>query len=352
VPFDTARLEVTGGPVSLIEGVATTNGGVAHFSFSDTGFLVYVDALETEIARTLVWVDREGREEPLEAEPRAYTYPRISPDSTRVALDIRDQELDIWIWDFARETLTRLTFDAGEEIHPCWTPDGRRIVFSSNRGGTYNLHWKAADGTGAAEQLAESPNRNFPHSISSDGKQLVFREIPAGGRSDLRLFSLEGERSSKVLLATEFSEYNGEVSPDGRWLAYQSNTSGQYEIYVRPFPNVNEGRWPISTGGGTRPLWGPGGRELFYLASSGRLMVVPVQTESSFTAGIAEVLFAESYFAGTSVGGGSGRTYDISPDGRRFLMIKESGADTSAPMSMTVVLNWFEELKARVPTEN
>jgi len=350
-PFDEARLEVTGGPVSLIEGVATAGiwTGAAHFSFSDTGSLVYVHGFEDEIARTLVWVDREGREEPLAAEPRAYTYPRISPDGTRVALDIRDQEQDIWIWDFAREMLTRLTFDAGRDLYPLWTPDGRRIVFSSgvSSDGAANLFWKAADGTGAAERLTDSPFHQVPQSISPDGKRLVYRETTVNNRSDLRVLSLDGERSSEALQATEYDERNGEVSPDGHWLAYQSNESGQGEIYVRTFPNVNEGRWQISTGGGTRPLWGPDGRELFYLARGGRLMVVPVQTDPSFTVGSAKRLFGEPYYSEARI---AGRTYDISPSGRRFLMIKETGEDTSVPLSMTVVLNWFEELKARVPT--
>jgi len=352
VPFDAARTEVSGGPVSLVEGVATAGmwTGAAHFSFSETGSLVYVDGFENEIARTLVWVDREGREESLAAEPRAYAYPRISPDGTRVALDIRDQEQDIWIWDFARETLTRLTFDAGRDLYPLWTPDGRRIVFGSgvSSGGAANLFWKAADGTGVAEQLTDSPIHQVPQSISPDGKQLVYRETTVKSGNDLRVLSLEGERSSEALQATAFDELNAEVSPDGRWLAYQSNESGQGEIYVRTFPNVNEGRWQISTGGGTRPLWGPVGSELFYLARGGRLMVVPVQTDPSFTAGRAEILFEEPYYVEASV---AGRAYDISPDGRRFLMIKESEEDTSVPMSMTVVLNWFEELERLVPTE-
>ena len=170
----------------------------------------------------------------------------------------------------------------------------------------------------------------------------MFREItPEGGRN-LRVFSLEGERSSKAIVATEFDEQNGEVSPGGRWLVYQSNESGQYEICVRPFPNVSDGLWQISTGGGTRPLWAPDGRELFCLDSGGHLMVVPVQTDASFGAGIAEILFENPYWADAT-----GRTYDISPDGRRFLMIKR---DTSVPMSMTVVLNWVQELKRLFPT--
>jgi serine/threonine-protein kinase len=238
-----------------------------------------------------------------------------------------------------------MTFYSGRDVFSLWTPDGRRIVFGSNRGGAFNLFWKAADGTGAAEQLTESPNNQVPQSLSPDGKQLVFREITPGVRDDLRVLLLEGERSSKALVATEFVELNGEVSPDGRWLAYESNESGQYEIWVRPFPNVNGGLYQISTGGGSRPLWGPEGRELFYLASGRRLTVVPVQTNPSFTAGSAEILFEDPYWAA-----GAGRPYDISPDGRRFLMVKESEDDTSALRSVTVVLNWFEELKARVPT--
>jgi serine/threonine-protein kinase len=311
--------------------------------------MVYVDDFETTIARTLVWVDREAREEPLSAEPRAYTYPRISPDGTQAAIDIRDQEHDIGIWDFARQMLTRFTFDAGRDRFPVWTPEGRLILFSSGRYGGRDIFGKAADGTGAAEQLTDSLSTKGPLSISPDGKQLVYWESTSESATDLRVLSLEGERSSKALLATEFTEQNGVFSPDGRWMAYQSNESGQFEIYVRPFPNVNEGRWPISIGGGTRPLWGPGGRELFYLGPGGRLMVVPVQTTPNFTAGTAEILFERSYYAGGA--GISGRTYDISPDGQRFLMIKESD-DTSTPQSMTVVLNWFEELKARVPTDN
>jgi Tol biopolymer transport system component len=349
VPFDAARLEVTGRPVSLVEGVASTPqsfSGAANFSFSDTGSLVYVEAFES--ARTLVWVDREGKEESLAAEPRAYTNPRISRDGTRVALDVRDQENDIWIWDVARESLNRLTFDGDFDLRPVWTPDGTQIVFSSYRGGVANLFIKAADGTGTAGRITEAPNHQFPVSISPDGKDVVFRENTAEGRRDLWLLSLEDGGPAKALLATEFNERNGEVSPDGRWLAYQSDESGEDEIYVRPFPNVNDGRYPISKGGGTRPLWGSDGSELFYLTPDGQLMVVSVQTNPNFTVGVAEVLFEEPYLGGTAAS--AGRTYDISPDGQRFLMIKEAEADASASMSMTVVLNWFEELKARVPT--
>ncbi len=168
------------------------------------------------------------------------------------------------------------------------------MAFGSNRDGQFKLYWKAVDGTGAVERLTESENLQFPYAFSPDGKHLVFVDIGAGRRT-LAVLSLEG--SSEPLLATEFSERNGEISPDGRWLAYQSNASGQNEIYVRPFPNVEGGQWLISNGGGTRPLWSPDGRELFYVAPGARLMAVPVQpvqpvqTESAFAPGNAEEVF-------------------------------------------------------------
>ena len=337
VPFDVDALEVMGGPIPMAEGVMTSvRFGAAHFSVSDTGALVYMTASDLG-DRTLVWVDRDGREEALAAEPRAYTYPRISPDGGRVALDVRDQENDIWIWDFARETLTRLTFAPGGDLYPVWTPDGRQIAFSSDRDGTYNLYWKAADGTGAVERLTESENLHFPYAFSPDGRQLVFLAGTDGFRnSNLGVLSLD-EGSSEPLVATEFSERNGELSPDGRWLAYDSNSSGQSEIYVRPFPNVEDGQWLISSGGGTRPLWARDGQELFYLAPGARLMAVGVQTEPGFVPGNAEVVFEGRYS-----GGVLGRTYDISPDGERFLTIKKSESDETSATEFILVQNCYQ----------
>ena len=299
VPFDVDKLEVTGGPIPMAEGVMTAVGftGAAQFSVSDTGALVYVTGSDLG-DRTLVWVDRDGREEALAAEPRAYAYPRISPDGGRVAVTIFDQETDIWIWDFARETLTRLTVAPGMDLNSVWTPDGRQVAFASDRDGTPNLYLKAADGTGAVERLTESENAQYTYAFTPDGRQLVFLEIDEQNL-DLVVLSLEG--SPEPLLATEFSERNGEISPDGLWLAYESNASGQYEIYVRPFPNVEDGQWLISRGGGSRPLWAPDGRELFYLAPGRRLMAVPVetvQTEPSFAPGNAEEVFGGVLRAG------------------------------------------------------
>ena len=350
VPFDAGRLEVTGPAVPVVEGVrGRTTQGEFGFAVSPTGFLVYAPGSVVENAkRMLVWVDRKGREEPLGAPLRSYAYARLSPDGARVALDIRDQENDIWTWDLARQTLTRLTFNPGADGGPVWTPDSLRIVFWSDRGGTSNnLHWVAADGTGQPERLTEGPNAQVPTGVLPDGKRLIFYETDPKTNNDLQMLTLDGDRRAAPLVRTQYSEMNGQVSPDARWLAYQSNESGQDEVYVRPFPNVEGGRWQASTGGGIKPLWARNGRELFYLSGSGsvRLMSVPVQSGTSFSAGTPQVLFEGKYFSGNA-----GRTYDVSPDGQRFLMIKDAAATTSsAPSQFVVVLNWFEELKRLAP---
>ncbi len=351
VPFDVATRQVTGGPVPLVADVQNAGGGVSgavQFSVSSTGSLVYVTteglANLTGVglltaSRTLAWVDRQGREEQLGAPVRAYSYPRLSPDGTQVAVDIRDEELDIWVWNIVRETLTRLTFDPGFERFPTWSPDGRRIAFSSQREGTEgDLFWQAADGTGPVERLARSERQVFPTSFSPDATRIVALDAEeSGGRVTSGL---------QPLLQTTFGELNGEISPDGEWIAYQSNESGQYEVYVRPFPGVDGGRWQVSTDGGTQPLWARSGRELFY-RSGAAMMAVAVETSPSFAPGSAELLFQAR--DALSLGG---RAYDVSPDGERFLILKEDASpqDTPTEPYFIVVQNWFEELRRLVPT--
>ena len=347
VPFDLETRQVTGGAVPLVEGVRDAGAltGAVQFSIAATGSLVYVPG-SAGAQRSLVWVDRQGREARLAAPPRTYEYPRLSPDGTRVALDVRDQEEDIWIWDLARETLTRLTFDPDPDRYPVWTPDSTRVVFSSTADGQFNLYWKAADGTGTVDRLTESANSQYGSSFSPDGESLVFRENQSDTGQDLRVLSLAGDRGVETLVATEFAERNAELSPDGRWMAYQSNQSGQMEVYVRPFPNVDDGQWQISTSGGTHPLWASNGRELLYRRGDA-LMTVAVQTEPSFTPGTPEVLFEGDYYRALI-----GRNYDVSPDGQRFLMITAGGGaeDTSAAASIVLVQHWLEELRRLVPT--
>ena len=354
VPFDIDRLDVTGGPVALVEGVAHAAAtGAANFDISRDGSLVYLRGDETDaVVRTLHWVDRDGTVEALAVPPRLYRYPRLSPDGTRVVVNARDEDNDLWIWDLARETPTRLTFAAEIDSFPVWMPDGKRVVFASSRDGSSpNLYSRAADGTGAVERLTDSPNTQHPKTISPDGTHLIFEEGSPDTGSDFHVLTLDHDRRVAPLIVTEFDEQNPEISPDGRWLAYESDASGQYEIWVRPFPDVDGGQWQISTTGGTQPLWGPDGRELLYLAKAG-LMGVTVETEASFAWG-APTLIIEGPYYDTSAANGS-RSYDSAPDGQRFLMLAaRAPADPDDPFAglaqIIVVENWFEELKARVP---
>jgi serine/threonine-protein kinase len=212
--------------------------------------------------------------------------PRLSPDGRRVALDIRDQESDIWIWDLDRENLTKLTSNPSVDAVPVWTPDGAHIVFTSSRDGRVpNLYWQRADFTGVAERLTTNENSQNPSSFSSDGKQLVIQVSVPGNLTDLHLMTTEtllagkpatGKMETRPLLDSTSFEAAGEISPDGRWLAYYSNSSRTNEVYVRAFPNVESGgQWTISTSGGTRPAWSPNGRELFYLDLNGAMMWFP-----------------------------------------------------------------------------
>ena len=232
---------------------------------------------------------------------------------------------------------------------PLWTPDGARVVFSSDRNGPMNLFWKAADGTGQAGPLTTSQNTHAPSSWSADRQSLVFMEVPAvGGNADIGLLSLDDSNQPELLLQSDFAEFYPNVSPDGRWIAFSSDESGQNEVYVRPFPNVDDGRWQVSRDGGLSPVWGPDGQELFYRhGTSLDMMIVAVETEPTFSPGNPEVLFAAPYRAGAF---GRARPFDLSPDGERFLMIKEAAPDeTDVEPHIVVVENWLEELKARVP---
>jgi serine/threonine-protein kinase len=345
VGFDLERLQLVGDPVPVLEHVMTKGSGAANFDLAQNGTLAYLsgDAMGGSL-RSLAWIDRDGREEPITAPTRAYAYPRLSPDGTKVALDIRDQENDVWIWDLVRRTLTRLTFDPGVNRGVAWTPDGKRLAFSAQRDGTENVYWQASDGTGTAERLTEGKRPQLPNAFTPDGTQLLFQE-PGAAPYDAYKMNVTGDRKIEPLLANPgYSERNAEVSPDGRWVAYQTNESGQEEIYVRPFPNIDAGRWQVSNGGGSRPAWARNGKELFYFLQPGRIMAVPIQTGTTFSAGNPVEVVKGQFIAPQD-----GRTYDVSPDGKRFLVIKDATRTASTPPQLVVVLNWLDELKRLVP---
>ena len=338
VPFDPQRLQVTGAAVPVVQDVLQSPAaGVAQYSISANGSLAYIPGGLQETQSSLVWVTRNGTEEPLAAPPRAYRTPRLSPDGTRVAVS----DGQVWLYDLSRQTLTRFTFEGWNE-HPVWTPDGKRIAFLSSREGPNNIYWQLADGSGGLERLTTSDPSHFPRSWSPDGQLLAFHENAPTTGLDLWVLSLsDPARAAQPFLRTQFNEGAPVFSPDGRWLAYVSNETGRYEVYVQPFPGPG-GKSQISTEGGSEPVWNRNGRELFY-RNGDAMMVVDIASQPAFVAGNPRVLFEKQYVAGNT-----NSVYDVSPDGQRFLMVKETPQAGSATQ-INVVLNWFEDLKRLAP---
>ena len=361
VRFDPGRLEVLSDPVPVVDSVSMTDGGGANYAFSRTT-LVYIPA-RAPTPRSLLWVDRKGQETPISAPPRLYAEPRLSPDGSRVALAAADQENDIWMWDLAgNRPLTRLTSDPGIDLRPTWTPDGQRIVFASQRSGAFNLFVQSADGTGVAERLTTGPNTQLPASVAVDASGVVGSEISPQTAGDIVWFPFRRPASQSApggpsssnpspverMVHTPTVEYNPDVSPNWRYLAYQSNESGQNQIYVRPFPQADDGWWQVTTEGGTRPLWARNGRELFYLDLAHRIMAVPVQTAGRpFVHGNPARVFDTVYAVNTTPFEHM-RPFDVSLDGQRFLLIKDEVPQSATTTGIHVVLNWLEELKGKV----
>ncbi|HLE81646.1 MAG TPA: hypothetical protein VJA25_10170, partial [Dehalococcoidia bacterium] len=343
VPFDPEGLEVTGDAMPVLEGVRTTGEGAAEFGLSGLGSLVYVPGSVGEAQRSLVFLDRKGTVEPLAAPPRAYAAvvpPRLSPDGRRIAVGITADKRDVWVYDIPGQTLTRLTFEGNNQF-PIWTPDGNRITFRATRGGFRNLWWKPADGSGPDEQLTSGDHLQTPLSWSPDGQVLLYTDNDPVTRADIWLLSLEGERKAQPFIQTPYSEFAAGFSPDGHWLAYESDESGRPEIYVQPFPGPGR-KWTLSTEGGGSPFWAQNG-ELFYV-SGNNLMAVDIQTQAAFRAGKPRLLFRVS----PSLQAGGSFTFDVTPDGQRFLMVKLSELDLPATQ-LTIVQNWDEELKRLLP---
>jgi eukaryotic-like serine/threonine-protein kinase len=340
VPFDLDRLELSGEPVRVIEGVRQLfNGGA--FSCSRTGTCIYVaGGLITQ--RTVAFIDRAGASQPLPLAPQSYTHPRFSPAGDKVVFWIEQSRCDLAVYDIARGVLTRITSD-GDNHWPVWTPDGREITYASRKAlppAGYELFSRAADGSSAEERVSEVPqNLNALSALAwtRDGESLAF--VLQG---DIWLLPRRGEQKAQPILQSRFNETMPAFSPDGHWLAYVSDESGQQEVYLQPFPELGA-KYRISTNGGTDPVWARSGRELFF-RNSDQMMVVDVGTQPGLISATPRVLFSHSFAQAAS------RTsYDVSPDGRRFIVI-EAGETESPARQINVVLNWFEELKRLVPT--
>ncbi|MDA2930745.1 protein kinase [Acidobacteria bacterium AH-259-O06] len=340
-PFDKQGLELTGEAFPLAQNVDRTEHTyttAASFSVSENGVLTYRSG--SSLSRNqLVWFDREGKRLGPVGEPADYSNHALSPDGKRVAVGLRDPETqtrDIWLFDLARATSSRLTFDPADDLNPVWSPDGTRIAFTSDRKGPRDIYQKMASGTGQDELVLESGEQKSLTDWSADGRFLLYNAPNPQTRGDVWMLPLSEEGKPTPFLQQSFDQREAQFSPDGRWVTYYSNESGTRQVYVQPFPATG-GKWQISTQGGVEPRWRRDGKELFYIAGS-NLMAVEVNTRgSSLEAGIPKVLF-EASFAGL----GTRNSYVVSADGRRFLIITPVEQAASSPI--TVVLNWTTEL--------
>jgi hypothetical protein len=354
-PFDQDAMRITGEATVLVEGMRVSGTGSVDLAVSSNGTLIY--ATGGEIARQeLVWVTRDGKAQSVDPDWRAdyFTGQALSPDGKRLAVATVNLATragaDIWIKKLDRGPMVRLTL---EDINysPTWTPDGRSVTFSSNAAGTFDLLTKRADGSAqAVRQFHHEHWDSYNARWSPDGKWLIFQNdvspgsgnvIGPPGSGDILGIRPGIDTVPVALVATRFTELSPAISGDGRWLAYMSDETGRYEIYVVPFPNTSAAKWAVSASGGTDPQWSHSGKELFYRDGAGTLVAHEVQTTPTFSLGRSTALFP----AGGVVSFGTSSEYAVAPDDRRFLMIRPLATDT--PDKLIVVENWFEELKAK-----
>jgi serine/threonine-protein kinase len=340
VPFDPERQQVTGSPVAVQEGVwrcGPCNGG-AQYSVSDGGTLVYIPGPASSSGeRLMVWVGPDGKEEPLPAPARVYNAIRVSPDGRSIVAVATSPNGngEMFVYDLARESLIRLN---PEGANPVWTSDGKRIAFQLNSEGKVNLFWMPVDGSAPVERLATSDTRQAAGSFSADGQLLAFTQSAPPMGADIWILRLS-DRSSRPFLEAPGDQGAPKFSPNGRWLAYTSDESGNREIYVQPYPGPG-GKWQISVDGGVEPAWSPNGGEIYY-RNGDRMLAVAIKTLPAFAAEKPRVLFEGRYRRA----GGQIPLYDVSPDGR-FLMLKSNDPPAT---QFNVVLNWFEELRQKAP---
>jgi serine/threonine-protein kinase len=344
VAVDPRTLEPRGTPVMLVSEVARGLGGASgaqQFSFAKDGTLVYVKGRADDLQQ-LSWM-RIGRAEITNLETGHYLYPRPSPkDGSRIAFaDGLTGETDIYVLEWARKAKLPVTKSPATDTSPVWTPDGRRLAFSSTRDGALNIYWQAADGTGKAEPLTTSPNAQYPYAFTSDSQTLLYGELNPTTNFDIYAMPMSGDRTPRALVATGFDERRPALSPDGQWMAYQSDELGSFEVHVRRFPDVDRERHLVSAGGGASPLWAPDGQSIYY-RNRGKVFRVRVTTSPEFKAQA-----PEQVLDGLPLADAVGMSYDLAPDGERFIVVRPVGRVDEA-VEYRVIVNWIEEVKARV----
>lgn len=346
--FDANRVELKGEPFPVAEQVDLLPGAearLAFFSVSQTGVLVYRSGRSRSLSFQLTWFDRSGKQIGTVGPPGPYFNPSLSPDEKRVAVERSELpgqggNSDIWLIETGpRGATDRFTSDPGTETSPLWSPDGSRIVFSSDRDGPVNLYQRLVSGVGGDEALLKSDNRKTPWDWSADGRFILYNEQDPKTNADLWALPLSGDQKPFPFLPTEFAEMHAQFSPDGKWVAYTSNESGTWQVYVRRFPDTGD-KWPVSTSGGAQPRWRRDGRELFYISADKKLMAVEVKMDgAAFEASVPKALFDLRV---PGVLPGPWNWYTVSKDGQRFLVVTNL-EEATAPT--TVVLNWTAELK-------
>jgi len=322
-------------------------GAAPQLALSADGTLVYISPVTTE-RRSLVILNAKGREEPLpELEAGNYRQVRFSPDGHRLVFDNGSPTPDVWTYDLERRTKERITSDPASDRSPLWTPDSQRVVFYSTRGNAPGLFLQSVDGSGTPQRLLTADPGVVllePDTWAANPLRLLFTQV-SQGKAHVKMMPIDPPGPEQALLQADFSEMGAAMSPDSKWLAYHSDQTGRFETYIVRFPSLTE-RHRVSSHGGLSPRWSGDGRSLFYMALDGRrVFKVPIGPDAS--PGAETVAIEGSFVAGTS----AARTFDVAPDGR-LVLVREGQAERARDIpDIIVVLNWFEELKARVPTK-
>jgi eukaryotic-like serine/threonine-protein kinase len=353
VSFDLGRREVTGQPLPAIANVMQAlnsknseyNTAAGQFSISDSGWLVYAEGgILPDSQDSLAWVDHKGRAEAIASFKAPFFGPHLSPDGQRIAYMTLGREERIWVYDLNRGTASQLTGE-GKASQAAWTPDGKRLVFAWAKALRFNLYWQPADGSSAMERLTTSDYLQYPGSWSPDGATLTFVEYHPDTGADIFLLDLRSRRITPFLNSRAFEGFP-EISPNGRWMAYVSDESGRFEVYVRSFPGPG-GKWLISQEGGIARLWARNGKQLFYYQrDGGQIWAVDVRANDGFSASKPRLLFKAPGW----VGGDPIRSWDVSLDGQRFLMVTTEGAKPTPVTELVFVMNWFQDLQRLSPT--
>ena len=337
-PFDPHGLKLLGQPFPVVEGVMPDSAsGMEQFAVSRSGVLAYVAGARTAVKRRIVMADRKGVSTTVTADANSYEDLSLSPDGREIAMTVEGATWNIWVYHLDRGTLTRLTFE-NDNRDPLWTPDGKRVVYTSLRNGLWGLYWTPVDGSGPEELLLARKNWLFATSWSVDGRFLAFSEQDPKTGVDIWILPVGGDRKPYPFVRSSFREWFGEFSPDGRWIAYESNESGRSEVYLRPFPGPG-GKWQVSTEGGARPEWSRDGRELFYFEND-KIMRVTVDGGQALAVGRPELLFPCNCFD-------SGRYYEVTPDAKHFVLI-QNAQPVSPVAELNLVLGWGHELERRM----